>query len=112
MLLGNERYRTDQQTFPVQYVRMETILSTSIDPSANDADGPRTSPPQTLRVTGRPDTLTAQKVEVGIILQAMLGTPAAAEYLENNAIERSVALRVLFEPHLRRGHHDAYGIRC
>jgi hypothetical protein len=90
---------------------METILSTSIDPSANDADGSGT-PVQSLRVTGRPDTLTAQKVEVGIILQAMLGTPAAAEYLENNAIERAVALRVLFEPHLRRGHHDAYGIRC
>jgi hypothetical protein len=91
---------------------METILSTPIDPSANDADGPRTPAPHTLRATGRPDTLTAQKVEVGIILQAMLGTPAAAEYLENNAIDRAIALRVLFEPQLRRGHHDAYGIRC
>jgi hypothetical protein len=91
---------------------METILSNAIDPSANDANGALTPTPQTLRVAGRPDALTAQKVEVGIILQAMLGTPAAAEYLENNAIERSVALRVLFEPHLRRGSHDAFGIRC
>jgi hypothetical protein len=91
---------------------METILSNQIDPWANDADGAVAPGPQALRVTGRPDTLTAQKVEVGIILQAMLGTPAAAEYLENNAIERSIALRVLFEPHLRRGHHDAFGIRC
>ena len=65
-----------------------------------------------LRVAGRPDALTAQKVEVGIILQAMLGTQAAAEYLENNAIERSVALRVLFQPEFRRGRHDAFGIRC
>jgi hypothetical protein len=91
---------------------METNLSTSIHPSANDADGALAPASQTLRVTGRPDTLTAQKVEVGIILQAMLGTPAAAEYLENNAIARAVALRVLFEPHLRRGHHDVFGIRC
>jgi hypothetical protein len=93
---------------------METNLSNPIQPSANDADGALTPAPasQTLRVTGRPDTLTAQKVEVGIILQAMLGTPAAAEYLENNAIKRAVALRVLFEPHLRRGHHDVFGIRC
>ncbi|MDB5916620.1 MAG: hypothetical protein JWR40_854 [Massilia sp.] len=91
---------------------METNLSNPLDPSANDADGLITPAPRSLRATGRPDTLTAQKVEVGIILQAMLGTPAAAEYLETNAIERSVALRVLFEPHLRRGHHDAYGIRC
>ena len=90
---------------------METIFSNSIDPSANDA-GTTTPAPVTLRATGRPDTLTAQKVEVGIILQAMLGTPAAAEYLENNAIKRAVALRVLFEPHLRRGHHDVFGIRC
>jgi hypothetical protein len=91
---------------------METILANAIDPSANDAAGADAPAAPALRVTGRPDALTAQKVEVGIILQAMLGTQAAAEYLENNAIERSVALRVLFEPHLRRGHHDAFGIRC
>lgn len=65
-----------------------------------------------LRLTGRPDLLTAQKVEVGIVLQAMLGTPAAAEYFESNAINRAVALRVLFQPTLRRGRHDASGIRC
>jgi hypothetical protein len=91
---------------------METILANSIKPSATDAEGANAPAPQLLRMTGRPDALTAQKVEVGIILQAMLGTQAAAEYLENNAIARSVAMRVLFEPHLRRGRHDAYGIRC
>ena len=90
---------------------METFLTNTIDPPATEAHGENTPAPPTLRATGRPDTLTAQKIEVGIILQAMLGTPAAAEYLDNNAIARSVALRVLFEPHLRRGHHDAYGIR-
>ncbi len=91
---------------------METFLANSIDPSANDAAGANAPAASVLRVTGRPDALTAQKVEVGIILQAMLGTQAAAEYLENNAIERSVALRVLFQPALRRGHHDAFGIRA
>ena len=90
---------------------METFSTDSIDPLTLVADGALTPVTPTLRVAGRPDTLTAQKVEVGIILQAMLGTPAAAEYLDNNAIARSVALRVLFEPHLRRGHHDADGIR-
>ena len=65
-----------------------------------------------LRLAGRPDLLTAQRVEVGIILQAMLGTATAAEYLENNAVDPTVALRVLFQPHLRRGRHDAFGILC
>jgi hypothetical protein len=65
-----------------------------------------------LRLAGRPDLLTAQRVEVGIILQAMLGTPAAAEYLENNAVDPMVCLRVLFQPHRRRGRHDAFGILC
>jgi hypothetical protein len=90
---------------------METKSVNSIDASANDAVGVAPAAPA-LRVAGRPDALTAQKVEVGIILQAMLGMQAAADYLENNAIPRAVALRVLFEPQLRRGRHDAFGIRC
>lgn len=93
---------------------METNLANFnvMSSSANDEVGTDVSAAPVLRAAGRPDTLTAQKVEVGIILQAMLGTQAAADYLENNAIERSVALRVLFQPTLRRGHHDAYGIRA
>ncbi|NHZ80593.1 hypothetical protein F2P44_15115 [Massilia sp. CCM 8695] len=63
-----------------------------------------------LRVIGRGDTLTAQKVEVGIILQAMLGTGGAAEYLSDNAVHISVSLRVLTKPALRRGMHDEFGI--
>ena len=59
----------------------------------------------------RHDRLTAQKVEVGIILQAMLGTQAALEYMDNNAIHRSVAARVLNQPEMRRGRHDAHGIQ-
>ena len=72
---------------------METFSTNSIDPPATEAHGENTPAPPALRATGRP------------------ATPAAAEYFDNNAIARSVALRVLFEPHLRRGHHDADGIR-
>ncbi len=64
-----------------------------------------------LRVVGRPDVLTAQKVEVAIILQAMLGTIGAAEYLADNDIAMSVTLRVLTQPALRRGLHDDCGVR-
>jgi len=91
---------------------MEIILSDSVDSSTIDARSAHPAVPRPLRVTGRPDTLTAQKVEVGIILQAMLGTSAAADYFKNNAIARTVAQRVLYEPHLRRGQHDVCGIRC
>jgi hypothetical protein len=96
------------QSIRRQYVRMETNSGSSSDTSSNAPA--RDSAP--LRIAGRPDTLTAQRVEVGIILQAMLGTHAAAEYLKNNDVPRSVALRVLFQHHLRRGRHDASGIRC
>jgi hypothetical protein len=87
---------------------METISSSS-GPSAPDSRGTdqaAASPP-----AGRPDHLTAQKVEVGIILQAMLGTQAAIDYMENNAINRKVAARVLHHPELRRGRHDQHGVR-
>jgi hypothetical protein len=87
---------------------METISSPPLNAASSDI-APASA---ALRLTGRPDQLTAQKVEVGIVLQAMLGTAAAAEYFDNNAIDRAVALRVLFQPTMRRGRHDAFGIRC
>lgn len=83
---------------------METLSDHFIDCAAPAATS--------LRLAGRPDLLTAQKVEVGIILQAMLGTPAAAEYMESNAIDPQVAHRVLYQPEQRRGLHDKFGIRC
>ena len=86
---------------------METISTTS-GPTPPDSNGVPT-PAQPL--AGRPDHLTAQKVEVGIILQAMLGTQAAIDYMENNAINRRVASRVLHHPELRRGRHDQHGVR-
>lgn len=91
---------------------METIATLPID-TADRETAPADAPAgAALRIAGRPDLLTAQRVEVGIILQAMLGTPTAAEYLENNAVDPSVVLRVLFHPHRRRGRHDAFGILC
>jgi hypothetical protein len=95
----------------MQYVRMETSSLLTNTP-ANDAarrDAPTVAP---LRATGRPDHLTAQKVEVAIILQAMLGTPSAAEYLATNAVDPAVVSRVLYQPQFRRGRHDAQGVRC
>jgi hypothetical protein len=89
---------------------METISALPFDSAANEAQAQ--TPAAALRMAGRPDALTAQKVEVAIILQAMLGTPTAEEYLNNNAIDHAVTQRVLFQPQHRRGRHDASGIRC
>jgi hypothetical protein len=87
---------------------METI--SNANKTAEQA-APGSATPAVSVIAGRPDLLTAQKVEVGIILQAMLGTQAALEYMDNNAIARTVAARVLNQPELRRGRHDAHGIR-
>lgn len=43
----------------------------------------------------RHDGLTAQKVDVGVIFQEMLGTATAAAYLAKNKVPMHVALRVL-----------------
>jgi hypothetical protein len=102
--------RTDWLKIPRQHVPMETILALSIDTAINEAEARASAAP--LHAAGRPDTLTAQKVEVGIILQAMLGTPAAEEYLKNSAVDAVVAQRVLYQPQQRRGRHDAFGVLC
>jgi hypothetical protein len=64
-----------------------------------------------FRSIGRPDTLTAQRVEVGIVLQAMLGMSAASDYFAKHDVDMDVALRVLSPLGRRRGSHDANGIR-
>jgi hypothetical protein len=95
---------------------METISALPSDTgntvalAADEAAAPPNAGAAPLRLAVRPDLLTAQRVEVAIILQAMLGTSAAAQYLENNAVDPMVAQRVLFQPQLRRGRHDASGI--
>lgn len=64
-----------------------------------------------FRSIGRPDTLTAQRVEVGIVLHAMLGVAAANEYFAKHNIDTALAQRVLSPAGRRRGNHDANGVR-
>ena len=81
-------------------------------PAASSAPGEASRDgPLPLRTIGRPDTLTAQRVEVGIVLHAMLGESAAAEYLNKHAVNACVIARVLNGQGRRRGTHDASGIR-
>lgn len=68
-----------------------------------------TAPP--LRAIGRPDTLTAQHVEVAIVLHAMLGMEAAGDYLKKFRVAPAVAQRILHSQGRRRGSHDAQGVR-
>lgn len=50
----------------------------------------------------RRDFISAQLVEIGIVIQCIQGTPAAAEYLRSKKVDVDVALRVLSEPSKRR----------
>lgn len=59
----------------------------------------------------RCDVVTAQRVEVGLIFQAMLGSADALDYMLKNGVPQAVAQRVLSQPLRRRGRHDASGIR-
>ncbi len=80
--------------------------------SASSASGtPAPGAEWPLRSVGRPDTLTAQRVEVGIVLHAMLGLSAATDYFAKHALNPALALRVLSPSGRRRGNHDANGIR-
>lgn len=67
--------------------------------------------PRPFRSIGRPDTLTAQRVEVGIVLYAMLGEAAASDYFAKNNIDSAIALRVMSPSGRRRGNHDVNGVR-
>jgi hypothetical protein len=64
-----------------------------------------------LRTIGRPDSLTAQRIEVALVLNAMLGAAAATDYLGKHGVDQQVVLRVLGANGRRRGSHDASGIR-
>ena len=64
-----------------------------------------------LRTIGRPDSLTAQRVEVGLVLHAMLGLSAATEYFAKHEVCQEIAARVLNPDGRRRGTHDVHGIR-
>ncbi|WP_338761271.1 hypothetical protein [Massilia sp. METH4] len=58
--------------------------------------------PEENTVEARADRLRAEQVEVGLVMQEMLGTSVAAHYLCQNDIRTEVALRVLTRPWQRR----------
>ncbi len=94
------------------------ILPLSIVPTAVAPDklrpeaGRSQGAPAPLRSISRPDTLTAQRVEVGLVLHAMLGIDAATEYLSKHDVDINVMVRVLSPGGPRRGSHDEYGVRA
>ena len=113
--------------FTVQYVRMSNsthpidstpVLSNTkepachlVPPAAPGQRGEQRDPPSPPRTIGRPDTLTSQRIEVGIVLNAMLGLSAATEYLQKHGIDALVVQRVLNAGGRRRGSHDASGVQ-
>jgi len=55
---------------------------------------------------GRPDSLTAQRIQVGLVLNAMLGASAASDYLNRQSVNAKIARRVLSESGRRRRSDD------
>jgi DNA mismatch repair protein MutH len=51
---------------------------------------------------GRPDSLTAQRIQVGLVLNQMLGEQAASAYLARQEVDAKVAQRVLSDSGRRR----------
>ncbi len=80
-----------------------------LHPSPSPDEGQPTL--RALRIAGRPDTLTAQRVEVAIVLHAMLGESAASDYLQQQRVPAHVVARILHAGGRRRGRHDAHGVR-
>jgi hypothetical protein len=58
--------------------------------------------PEPDEPSNRPNRLVAEQVEVGLVLQEMLGTSAAAKYLYTRLIPLNLAMRVLTRPWQRR----------
>lgn len=51
--------------------------------------------PSPVSPVGRPDSATAQCVQVGLVLNAMLGQSAASAYLARHEVNAKIAQRVL-----------------
>lgn len=63
--------------------------------------------PSPVCPVGRPDSATAQCVQVGLVLNAMLGQSAASAYLARQAVDAKIAQRVLSEGGRHRSSDDA-----
>jgi hypothetical protein len=68
----------------------------------NDAKRRAADSPNDDTVQSRANRLCAEQVEVGLVMQEMLGTQAAAGYLCEKNIPIDVATRVLTRPWQRR----------
>jgi hypothetical protein len=62
---------------------------------------------QSPKQLGRPDSLTAQRIEVGLVLNTMLGVSAASDYLARQSVRAKVAERVLSASGRRRRSDDS-----
>ena len=84
------------------------MTSSTLSPEQRDTLSHVARPP---RSAGRPDSLTAQHVEVAIVLHAMLGDSAATDYLHKHRVPAHIAARVLQASGRRRGSHNEQGVR-
>jgi hypothetical protein len=90
------------------------FMSKLIQAISNAAAFAETRPAQTVpavrqspKQLGRPDSLTAQRIEVGLVLNTMLGVAAASDYLARQAVRAKVAERVLSASGRRRRSDDS-----
>jgi hypothetical protein len=63
---------------------------------------PNSMEPESYESSNRSNRLVAEQVEVGLVLQEMLGTSAAAKYLFTRLISLNLSMRVLTRPWQRR----------
>ena len=70
-------------------------------PATLDLAGAPSAPP-----LGRPDSVTAQRIQVGLVLNAMLGASAASDYFARQSVNAKTAQRVLSESGRRRRSDD------
>jgi len=68
---------------------------------------PARAPVTPARPLGRPDGLTAQRIEVGLVLNTMLGASAASDYFARQHVSAKVVQRVLSESGRRRRSDDS-----
>lgn len=85
-----------------QYVLMSNLLHSLISAPSLAQRGSSTHGEAPAKPIGRPDTLTAQHIDVSLVLQKMLGRSSAADYLARNHVDIDVARRVLNQSGKRR----------
>lgn len=90
-----------------QYVRMSNLILSLISAPALAQRGLSTNGEAPGKPIGRPDALTAQHIDVSLVLQTMLGRSSAADYLARHRVDIDIARRVLNQAGKRRNRIDA-----